>query len=134
MKQEIIEQYKQELMRIRQENYAGRIVLYTEQLSSKALAPGEENSVTLNTSRILASTDEIAFENTAEIVEVDKTGGPTITPVSDSKRWQDEGELVFVTPPTGEDRGYIEYIIIAISSLTLGAVAIYFINKKVIKK
>ena len=100
-------------------------------LEEKELAPGEENSVTFNALGKLAAKDEISIKNDAEITDVIRTTdyGRRVT----AKPSYDRGELITITPPTGESKDYTQIIIISISAVVLLGVGIIFIKKKVLK-
>ena len=106
---------------------------------SKALAPGESNTVDLHVSKLLTSTEDNTFDNKSEIVEVTKIPGfNTGTPVKVT--WNGSkfnfnaanSERVIIIPNTGENKDYVLPIVIGITTLiTLGAGA-FAIKKFVI--
>lgn len=118
-----------------------RIILYTEKLSGKALSPNEMNSVMLNVSKILTTTDEISLGNETEIVELNKTGGAKITRIipgnyvpgsSELTDDADEAERVIVTPSTGENLNYVLPITIGLLALITLGTGVILIKKKVL--
>ncbi|MCI8471072.1 MAG: hypothetical protein HFJ35_06395, partial [Clostridia bacterium] len=87
--------------------------------------------------------DGITLDNSAEIIQVEKSGGaPLITipgnyVTSTSERPGecdgDRAESVIITPPTGLSTNDIAYIILAISSLGVLTSGIILIKKFVLK-
>lgn len=113
----------------RTKRLANKTILNNKNLEND-IEPGQENSVTLCTSKVLSTTDEIEINNDAEIVKVEQTAGRKIT--SHNCKLYDKGETITVTPPTGENKDYTSIIVIAISSFILLGIGIIFIKKKVI--
>lgn len=125
-----------------------RIVVYTEKLSEKTLEPStgnnadkSENSVMLNVSKILTTTDEILLGNETEIVELNKTGGAKITSIIPGDYVPgsgvltddaDEAEEVTVTPSTGENLNYVLPITIGLLALITLGTGVILIKKKVL--
>ena len=106
----------------------------TEQLR-KDLAPGESNTVELKTSKLLTSTDDITYNNKAEIAEVTKKDGfSTGTPVRVVETHFDtaDSEIFTIIPSTGENKNYTLPIAIGIAVFVILGVGIVFIKKKVI--
>ena len=122
-----------------------RTILYTEQLSNKALEPvGSEDeksaTVMLNVSKMLTTTDEISLDNETEIAKLEKTGGskPIATPGNyvpgKGKTESDDSmaETTIVTPATGADYNFILPIMIGVSACVILATGVIFIKKKVL--
>lgn len=124
-------------------------ILWTEKLKGKTLKSGESTSVKYMVSKLLAgSSEELNFGNNAEILEVDKTGGGYIEEsipgnyipklgVNDSKNSEMDNasaEYVIITPPTGQDKNYILYSIIGITSFMAIGLGVIAIKKFVLGK
>ena len=118
-------------------------MLYTEALSGYALRPTESAEVILTVSKLLTTSGDIELDNEAEIVELEKTGGPTPTstpgnyvPGTGPNVEGDDGmgETVIVTPNTGENMNYIIPTICIVTACIIIGVGIVFIKKKVLKK
>ena len=109
------------------------IVYYTTKLQ-KELAPGESNSVTLNTSKLLTSGDDNTFDNKAEIVDVTKKDGTyTGTPVNFFYDTADAPEVVII-PSTGENKNYVLPTIIGIVAIAIVGAGVFVIKKYVVDK
>lgn len=110
-------------------SYINNTRTYLTSHLSKALAPGESNTVDLHVSKLLTSTEDNTFDNKSEIVEVTKIPGfNTGTPVKVT--WNGSkfnfnaanSERVIIIPNTGENKDYVLPIVIGITTLiTLGA-------------
>lgn len=109
------------------------------------MRPGEgERRVPLVVSRLLSNNEEdLIFENDIEVNEVINRrmehDGEYTTPgdyvPSETGRetgYDDDYIYLTVTGPTGEDRNYIPYIILGVSSFIILATGIVFIKKKVL--
>ncbi len=116
------------------------IVYYTTKLQ-KELTPGESNSVTLNTSKLLTSGDDNTFDNKAEIVDVTKKDGTyTGTPVEVT--WNNENFYfdtadapeVVIIPSTGENKNYVLPTIIGIVAIAIVGAGVFVIKKYVVDK
>ena len=111
------------------------IIHYVGTELTKALKPGESASAEINTSKIVANSDEIRFDNDAEIThfsyETDRKTG-TI-PNARTSKLIDRGGWVSITPATGEDRDYTWIVVTAVSAIALLGAGIIFIKKKVLK-
>ena len=108
----------------------------------KDMIPGEELRVPLEVSRILSnSADDFMFTNDIEVNEVtgrkmEHDGDYTIPgnyiPSNGETGYDDDYVYLTITGPTGENRNYIQYIILGtIGLITLGA-GIMLIKKKVL--
>lgn len=114
---------------------ADKVVLdYISDQLNKELAPGEEASADIYTTKELATSGEISLENEAEIkdVKVVQRPGQKIDP--SVSQLVDDAERVTITPPTGENRDYTSIIIISISALAVLGLGIVIIKKTVLKK
>lgn len=112
---------------VRDTKLSNRAILHNEDLE-KELIPGATNSVILNTSVILANSNEIDLNNSAEITRVDTRSGRIITP---------ERSILFtiappitVTPPTGDNNNYILIIATTVSALVILGVGVILIKRK----
>lgn len=119
------------------------IIHYNQDIS---LPAGTENNLTLILSRVLSNSDDpLTYDNDVEMVEGSKTKGRRIektkrtgtqlTPEGTLKTTSigDSSETTTITPPTGENRDYLIYIITGIGALLILAAGIIIIKKKVIK-
>ena len=115
-------------------------VLQTE--AFKNMTPGQETRVPLEVSKLLSnSADDLMFTNDIEVNEVtgrkmEHDGDYTIPgnyePSNGETGYDDDYVYLTITGPTGENRNYIQYIILGtIGLITLGA-GIILIKKKVL--
>lgn len=105
--------------------------LKTEAVSEFAnIKAGENATVKLNVSKVLANADEIELGNKAEITQINVSNGRE--PIL-SKTF-DDAEMVTVTPNTGENRNYIMPIILGTSLLVILGAGVVLIKKKVLNK
>jgi len=126
---------------INSESIKNKMILYTEFLSNKDLKPGESESIAVNVSKMLTTTEDVEINNEAEIAKVDKTGGSSLQstpgnyiPGEGSTESDDAvAETVIITPPTGEDRNYMTLILIGTTTLAILAAGVVIIKKKVMK-
>ena len=117
-----------------------KIILYTNSLANNNIQPEKSETIMLNVSRRLTTTDEISFGNEAEIVELTRPGGsiPESTPGNyvpgTTLKEADESmaETTIVTPATGENRNYMLPIVIGATALIILGVGVIIIKKKVI--
>ena len=119
-------------------------VICSTELSKTLLKPNEEaqTDTGLTGYKLIANADEVALENDAEIIQITKTGGSTITttpgnyiPAESEHEVDDsQAESVTIMPPTGDTTNYIAYIITAISSLGIMLAGIILIKKFILKK
>lgn len=109
-------------------------IISRNNISEVDLKVGEEKELTFNTSRILAASDDLVFNNDVEISNVKRTtsGGRSLS-LEDSNIYN-TSESVFITPPTGEDRNITPIIIISIAATVVLATGIVIIKKTVLKK
>ena len=118
------------------------LILQTSEFED--MQPNEEKRVPLVVSRVLSNTDDdLVYENDIEINEVTNRrmehNGEYTTPgdyvPSDTGRepgGDDDYIYLTVSKPTGEDKNYIPYIILGISSCVILGAGIVFIKKKVL--
>lgn len=119
-----------------------RTILYTESLKGKYLKPIESATITLNTSKILTTTDEIALDNETEVVELNKTGGaiPESTPgnyipgAGLTESDDSMAETTIVTPATGDNLNYIIPIAIGITACIILGAGVVVIKKKILSE
>lgn len=108
----------------------------------KNMTPGQETRVPLEVSKLLSnSADDLMFTNDIEVNEVtgrkmEHDGDYTIPgnyePSNGETGYDDDYVYLTITGPTGENRNYIQYIILGtIGLITLGA-GIILIKKKVL--
>ena len=113
--------------------YLDGIRLYTTSRLNKLIAAGETYETTLNSSRLLTSSDDNNFENKTEIVRVAKDVGFN---KGSPLRWNhstDDAETITIMKSTGGDKNYIKYISIGLIILVTFGIAVLMI-KKYIKK
>ena len=118
-----------------------KIILYTEGLATP-LEPTGTNSVMLNVSKIITTTDDISLDNETEIIEIDKTGGSDIPSTPGNyipglgEQENDDGmaETVIVIPSTGANLNFIIPIGVGLIALLILAGGVILIKKKVLKK
>ena len=128
--------------------FGSNFVMTTEGLSEEALRPTgttgkTQTAVSLTGYKLLSNvaSEEIAFDNEAEIIRIEKSGGASITTIpgnydpSIGVQEEDEAqsETVFVVPPTGLNTDYIAYTLLAISSLGILISGIILIKKFVMR-
>lgn len=131
--QEAIANWTEEtVIKARRTKLADKTILHNSNLE-KTLKPGEQNTATLQSSKILSSTEEIELDNDIEIVEINREQrtGREVTPKYSTL--YDKGETVVVTPPTGENNNYLPYVILGISCLVILGTGVVFIKKKLLK-
>lgn len=106
-----------------------KTILHNAELE-KELEPGKSNAVALNTSVMLANSNEIDLNNDAEITEVrkNKNTGRDITPAL-SKLVASAPEVT-ITPPTGENNNYILIIGTVVSALIILGAGVVLIKRK----
>ena len=117
-----------------------KTILYTDSLKDTRIEPTQSQSVMLNVSKILTTSEDISLDNETEVVEVDKTGGSDLvsTPgnyipgTGDKESDEDMAETVIVTPATGENLSYVLPITIGIIALLIVAGGVVIIKKKVL--
>ena len=118
-------------------------LLETEKFE-KVLKPGDfSDEIGLKCTTLLANrSNDILFNNDAEIIQITKTGGATIntTPgnyipskVETEEVDDDHSESLTVLPPTGKNKNYVAYGLLAISSLGILASGIIVIKKYILK-
>ena len=119
--------------------YMNSIKPYVTTILKEAIKPTEKRSVTLQTSKLLTSTDDNLFNNQSEITEVKKTNGfSTGTPVK--MRWDNgqnrfnvaNAEVVTIVPSTGENRNYVIPTIITTVAIAILGIGVFLIKKFVI--
>lgn len=106
------------------------------------IAPGESANATIALEKLLATSDDLSYENNGEVVTITKTGGSSMTTTLGSYAKvllenpdapaleSDEAKAYTVTiiPPTGAEN-YTTYIIVSIVSLVALGAGIYVIRK-----
>ena len=115
-----------------------KTILYTDSLKDRPIEPANSESVMLNVSKMLTTSDDISLDNETEVVEVDKTGGSDLTttpgnyiPGTGHTESDDNiAETVIVTPATGRNLAYVLPITIGIVALLIISGGIIIIKKK----
>ena len=122
-------------------DYLNSVRLYNTDKLQKMLAPGESSEVTIDASKLLASSDENTFDNKTEIVDVTKADGfNTGTPVKVTMNADkfffdvDNSEKVVIIPSTGENKNYTLPIIIGIVAVVILGSGVILIKKFVVDK
>lgn len=109
--------------------------------STDSIKAGESITKTITLSRILTNSDELVYYNDAEILKVSKEAGSLIGTIPGNYKPgevkevdETRAEILTINSPTGEDRGYAEYIIVAGTMLGIIVAGIVIIKKKVISE
>jgi hypothetical protein len=121
------------------EDINSRLILKTDKLTEK-IAPGTTNTVTLNVSKTLTTTDDISLDNETETIKVSKTGGSKIPTIPGNYKPGtmnietdgSESETVLITPSTGANLEFVLPTAIAILALAILGTGVFIIKKKVI--
>lgn len=109
-----------------------RMILYTES-TAKPIKPAETISANLNVSKLLTTSSDLAFNNDAETVTVNKPNGSEHKGSVIKYFPSDNAEEVEITPSTGDNRNYVLPIAVGMVALvTLGA-GVFIIKKFVIR-
>ena len=124
--------------------YMNSIKPYVTTILKEAIKPTEQRSVTLQTSKLLTSTDDNLFNNQSEITEVKKvthdgSDGRSGTPVK--MTWDNSthfntanSEQITIIPSTGENRNYVIPTIITTVAIAILGIGVFLIKKFVIDK
>lgn len=124
--------------------YMNSIKPYVTTILKEAIKPTEQRSVTLQTSKLLTSSDDNLFNNQSEITEVKKvthdgSDGRSGTPVK--MTWDNlthfntaNSEQITIIPSTGKNKNYVIPTIITITAIVILGVGVFFIKKFVIDK
>ena len=120
------------------------IKTYVTTILKEAIKPTEQRSVTLQTSKLLTSTDDNLFNNQSEITEVKKvthdgSDGRSGTPVK--MTWDNSthfntanSEQITIIPSTGENRNYVIPTIITTVAIAILGIGVFLIKKFAIDK
>ena len=106
-------------------------ILYTE-ATAKALKPTETVSVGLNVSKLLASSEDLTFNNSAEVTKItppDDNTPPIVPPEYPKVVTSEEIQIV---PSTGANMNYVIPTIVGIVALVILGVGVFVIKKKII--
>ena len=109
-----------------------KMILYTDK-TAKALKPTETVSVNLNVSKILTSSEDLTFDNDAEVVKItppDDGNTPPVVPPEYPP--VTPSEQIQIVPSTGANMDYLTPTIIGVVSLVILGVGAFIIKKKVI--
>lgn len=124
--------------------YMNSIKPYVTTILKEAIKPTEQRSVTLQTSKLLTSTDDNLFNNQSEITEVKKvthdgSDGRSGTPVK--MTWDNSthfntanSEQITIIPSTGENRNYVVPTIITTAAIAILGIGVFLIKKFAIDK
>lgn len=109
-------------------NLNSKIILKNTSLADNILKPGDSSKeLKLTVSKLLATSTDSTFNNTAEVISVKQNGGRLIEEFPSAM-----AEKSMVTPSTGENKD-IMYLVIGAVSLIILASGIVIIKKKVLK-
>lgn len=112
-------------------------------ISKNSLGINEETKIELVASSLLSGNYKIILSNKTEVIEIDKTGGRTPTPIPGNfnpstnepkEPDSDNSEEIIILPPTGLSKNTMIYIILGVSTLGILATGIILIKKFVMKK
>lgn len=108
-------------------NLNNYIILYNDSIS-KPLALGNSAEASINVAKLLTTTQDLTYENKAEVIQISKQGGSLLEkfPVA-------QAESAIVMQSTGEDRAILP-IVIGMASCIVLAAGIVVIKKKVIDR
>ena len=103
------------------------------------MEPGQIKSVELKASRVLSNNaEDFNFDNDIEVntlkdKKIDNSTPGNYVP-GDSTTYEDDDDTVniVITGPTGENRNYLPYVLLGISSFIIIAAGVIFIKKKVL--
>ena len=110
------------------------IAKFTENGKSEIeLKAGESKEIKYYGETALSSGKDISFENSAEVVDVQKTVNSGRSINLQHSNFYDRAEWVTITPPTGEDRNYTPIIITSIAMLAILGTGVVIIIKSVLK-
>ncbi len=104
-------------------------ILYTE-ATTKALKPTETVSVGLNVSKLLTSSEDLTFNNDAEVARITPPGNPPVVPPEYPPVVP--AEDIIIVPSTGANMNYLLPTIVGMVSLVILGVGVFVIKKKVI--
>lgn len=108
-----------------------RMILYTES-TAKPIKPTETISVNLNVSKLLTTSSDLAFNNDAETVKVNKPENPEHKGSVIKYFPSDNAEEVEITPSTGDNRNYVLPIAVGMVALVALGAGVFVIKKFVI--
>lgn len=125
------------------EAYAAIVKKYNKILRTEKFAnmkPGEKVSVKMAVAKLLSSNEEnLTFDNSVEVNKLkyskaDNSIPGNYDPVNHAPNEPDDDtKETVITTPTGEDKGYLEYIIVGVVGLIILTTGIILLKKKVIK-
>ena len=104
-------------------------ILYTE-ATAKALKPSENVIVGLNVSKLLTSSEDLTFNNDAEVAKITPPGNPPVVPPEYPPVVP--AEDIIIVPSTGANMNYLLPTIVGMVSLVILGVGVFVIKKKVI--
>ncbi len=108
-------------------------MVYNTSLANDEIAPNEERSVTLILTKTMSDSQTGTYTNTAEIAETYNNRGITDINSTAGNRQQGENDMssadLIISISTGE---VVMYVGLTLSLITIIAVGIYFIKKKVL--
>ena len=108
-------------------------MVYNTSLANDEIAPNEERSVTLILTKTMSDSQTGTYTNTAELAETYNNRGVTDINSTAGNRQQGENDMssadLIISISTGE---VVMYVGLTLSLITIMAVGIYFIKKKVL--
>lgn len=129
-----------ELKAIGVEDLNQKKIVSTKKLSTERLLPGESKSVYLYAAKLLTSTEDITFDNDAEVVTIKylnknliQQNEPSMVPIEYPEKVSTSEEIQIV-PSTGANMNYTVPIIVGIVSLVILGIGVFVIKKKIIEK
>ena len=129
-----------ELKAIGVEDLNQKKIVSTKNLSIERLLPGESKSVYLYAAKLLTSTEDITFDNDAEVVTIKylnknliQQNEPSMVPIEYPEKVSTSEEIQIV-PSTGANMNYTVPIIVGIVSLVILGIGVFVIKKKIIEK
>ena len=109
-------------------------ILDLKALAKDDLKPGEKREIEIVGEKTASSPmDNIEIKNDVEIAEVELKNNYGRKPSPSYTKVYDRGEIVTVTPPTGENKDYTLPVIITIITMTILGIGIIIIKKKVLR-
>ena len=111
-----------------------KMILYTDK-TAKALKPTETVSVNLNVSKILTSSEDLTFDNDAEVVKITPPDDGNTPPVVPPEYpLVTPSEQIQIVPSTGANMDYLTPTIIGVVSLVILGIGVVIVKKEVINK
>lgn len=114
-------------------------IIHTEEF--KSMKPGEVKTVSMELAKLLPSDmKDLTFDNYIEVnkldgrVPEDSTPGNLVPGDSTTHESDDDEVTIVITGPTGENKDYVQYIVLGTITLIILGTGIVFVKKKVLNK